>query len=417
MISKYYNADRGDIIFNPLDARSHSWDFWTDVTSGNHIGNIDPKLEKFAKVLFKFGSKENSSSDPFWSNSAEAIFCACVESLLRDNNKSLKALQELICYMPADQLARRLIGTRAERYLTKGNQTTAASILSVMSTSSRPLLLLNENKNENEKKFSLKQYFEEVEKGSESWLFFSTPPNQREVVAPLLGCLLELAISSLINIGINEQRRMWFIIDELAALGKLNSLNTLMNESRKYGGCVLAATQSANQLFDNFGHYAGNTIFGQFATKFIFRNDEPSMAKLVGDIFGHMEYVTQQKNTSYGANEIRDGISYTEQERKKLLITSNDLATLENLECFVGLPEPTVRIARIKLPPVKFHLESNVGFVPIEFIPEFREPKAEFVTPLSRNKHELSFDDNIDLLRELHEIEELELNNSLSKGI
>lgn len=111
-----------------------------------------------------------------------------------------------------------------------------------------------------------------------------------------------------------------------------------MNESRKYGGCVLATTQSANQLFNNFGHYAGNTIFRQFATKFIFRNDEPSMAKLDGDIFGHMEYLTQQKNTSYGANEIRDGISYTEQERKKLLITSNDLATLENLECFVGLP-------------------------------------------------------------------------------
>jgi len=319
--------------------------------------------------------------------------------------------------MPADQLAKRLVGTRAERYLTKGNQTTAASILSVMSTSSRPLLLLNENKdkdeNKNEKKFSLKRYFEEVERGSESWLFFSTPPNQREVVAPLLGCLLELAISSLINIGINEQRRMWFIIDELAALGKLNSLNTLMNESRKYGGCVLAATQSANQLFDNFGHYAGNTIFGQFATKFIFRNDEPSMAKLVGDIFGHMEYVTQQKNTSYGANEIRDGISYTEQERKKLLITSNDLATLENLECFVGLPEPAVRIARIKLPPVKFHLESNVGFVQVEFVPEFKEPRAELVTPLSRNAHELNFDDNIDLLQELDEIEELKLGNNI----
>ena len=115
MISKYYNPDRGDIIFNPLDVRSHSWDFWTDVTSENYSGNIDPKLEKFAKVLFKFGQKENSSSDPFWNNSAETIFCACVESLLRDNNKSLKALQQLLCYMPADQLSKRLVGTRADR--------------------------------------------------------------------------------------------------------------------------------------------------------------------------------------------------------------------------------------------------------------------------------------------------------------
>ena len=178
MISRYYNPDRGDIIFNPLDTRAHSWDFWTDVTSSNYTGNVDPRLEKFAKVLFKFGSKENSSSDPFWSNSAENIFCACVESLLRDNRKSLKDLQQLLCYMPADQLASKLAGTRAERYLIKSNQTTAASILSLMSTSSRPLLLLNEK----EKQFSLKQYFDDVRSGSESWLFFSTPPSQREVV-------------------------------------------------------------------------------------------------------------------------------------------------------------------------------------------------------------------------------------------
>jgi type IV conjugative transfer system coupling protein TraD len=370
MISKYYNSGRGDIIFNPFDARSHSWDFWTDVTSHNSplVGDIDPKLEKFAKVLFKFGVKENSSSDPFWNNSAETIFCACVESLLKSSNRSLKSLKELISYSSVDQLTKKLSGTRAERYLLKSNQNTAASILSVMSTSSKPLLLLNERQNEiqEQKKFSLEQYFKEVNQGSESWLFFSTPPNQREVVAPLLGCLLELAISELINIGINEKRRMWFIIDEIAALGRLNSLNTLMNESRKYGGCVLAATQSANQLFNNFGHYAGNTIFGQFATKFMFRNDEPSMAKLVSDIFGHTEYVTQQKNTSYGANEIRDGISYTEQERRKLLVTANDLATLENLECFVGLPEPEVRIARLKLAPVKISLEDNPGFMPIK---------------------------------------------------
>ncbi|WP_410521195.1 type IV secretion system DNA-binding domain-containing protein [Candidatus Tisiphia endosymbiont of Ditula angustiorana] len=37
LVSKeaYYNPDRGDIIFNPLDARSHSWDFWTDTSFNN----------------------------------------------------------------------------------------------------------------------------------------------------------------------------------------------------------------------------------------------------------------------------------------------------------------------------------------------------------------------------------------------
>ena len=125
----------------------------------------------------------------------------------------------------------------------------------------------------------------------------------------------------------------------------------------------------------------------------------------------------EQKHTSYGANEIRDGICYTEQERKKLLITANDLATLENLECFVGLPEPEVRIARIKLPLVKVHPENNIGYVPIESISEFNELRPEPVEPLTGNECEIDINNDINLLHELDEIEALEFDHSLNKGI
>lgn len=100
----------------------------------------------------------------------------------------------------------------------------------------------------------------------------------------------------------------------------------------------MAATQSLNQLFDKYGHYAGSTLFDQFATKFMFRSTDPSTARLITDIFGNIEYASQQKNTSYGAHEHRDGVSYTEQEKRKSLITTNDIASLKDLECFVGLP-------------------------------------------------------------------------------
>lgn len=359
MIARYYTQARGDIIFNPLDSRSHAWDFWTDATD-NTIVAIDTRLEKFAKILFSFGKKPHNSGDPFWQNSAETIFVSCVESLIRDNNRSFSALKYMLSYMPADSLGKKLIGTKGARYFSKNNKTTAESILSVMTTGAKPLNLLFDQ----EAKFSLREYFQQVNNGSTAWLFLSTAPSQREVTLPLLACLLELAISYLIEIGINEKRRMWFIIDELSALGRLDAFTILLSEARKYGGCVLAATQSVNQLFDNFGHYSGSTIADQFATKFIFRSSDPSTAKMISEIFGQVEYAVQQKNTSYGANEHRDGISYTEQEKRKSLITTNDLATLENLECFVSLPEPKIRIAKLQLKPVTNVLEKNQGFIP-----------------------------------------------------
>ncbi len=109
----------------------------------------------------------------------------------------------------------------------------------------------------------------------------------------------------------------------------------------------------------------GSSIFGQFATKFLFRSDEPATAKIITEIFGQLEYATSQKNTSYGANEYRDGISYTEQTKHKALITTDHLATLADLECFVGLPEPKARIARIKVPLAVDAPLKHPGFIEI----------------------------------------------------
>lgn len=366
MIERYYDPSRGDIIFNPLDARSHSWDFWQDATSNVAIGEVDPRLEKFAKVLFSFDRRSTGGgNDQFWQNSSEILFTSCVESLIKKDCRTIAALKKILTKVNRQDLASLLQGTRAARYFSKNNTTTAESILSVMTTSVRPICLLQDSKQQ----FSLKQYFGNIEKGSNSWLFLASSPSQREVTLPLLACILELAVSYLIETGINEQRRMWFVIDELASLGRLNSLSTLLAESRKYGGCVMAATQSLNQLFDKYGHYAGSTLFDQFATKFMFRSTDPSTARLITDIFGNIEYTSQQKNTSYGAHEHRDGVSYTEQEKRKSLITTNDIASLKDLECFVGLPEPQVRITKLQLAPAQLE-RKNKGYVPLSLSEE-----------------------------------------------
>lgn len=45
IIARYYNPERGDIIFNPFDGRSKSWDFWQDCYTPE-------ELERFSKILF-----------------------------------------------------------------------------------------------------------------------------------------------------------------------------------------------------------------------------------------------------------------------------------------------------------------------------------------------------------------------------
>ncbi|KHO02142.1 hypothetical protein JS61_07910 (plasmid) [Rickettsia felis] len=148
MIERYYDPNRGDIIFNPLDARSHSWDFWQDATSNNvAVGEVDPRLDKFAKVLFSFDKRATgNSNDQFWQNSAEILFISCVESLIKKDYRTITALKNILTKASRKDLANLLQGTRAARYFSKNNNTTAESILSVMTTGVRPICLLQDTK-------------------------------------------------------------------------------------------------------------------------------------------------------------------------------------------------------------------------------------------------------------------------------
>ena len=69
----------------------------------------------------------------------------------------------------------------------------------------------------------------------------------------------------------------------------------------------------------------------------------------------------QQKNTSFGANTFRDGVSYNEHQQKQPVAQLNDLAGLAVGECYALLPEPEVRLSKIQVPEDKAR-DKNQGF-------------------------------------------------------
>jgi type IV conjugative transfer system coupling protein TraD len=341
MIAKYYNKERGDIIFNPFDIRSSDWDFWADCKTPED-------LETFAQILICFNSRKNNHSsggNDFWESSATSIFVDCAKVCQARGILSVPELIAMIATSDNKQLEFLLQKTPSAKYFGKDNAKTVASMLSVLMTNIRPLRYIGDGDDHNS--FSMKEHFKNIQDGSNAWLFLATKPSNRQLTLPLIATLTELAMMGLVNIGIDAGRKVWFVIDELPALGKLPSLPALMAEGRKYGACVLAGMQSLNQLYSGYGHYDGSAIFGQFGTSFFFRNSEPTIAKMVSSMSGTETITRQQKNTSFGANEFRDGVSYNEQEQRKNLIEADDLAALSCGQCYVLLPEPKVRLSKI----------------------------------------------------------------------
>lgn len=80
---------------------------------------------------------------------------------------------------------------------------------------------------------------------------------------------------------------------------------------------------------------------------------------------GRETMIRQQKNTSFGAHEYRDGVSYSEHAKEKDIIEHDDLVNLSVGECFVFLPKPEVRLAKVEIPQAKKD-DRNHGFIQAE---------------------------------------------------
>ena len=120
---------------------------------------------------------------------------------------SIREITRMVCSGQVDYLKKVLAEGEAGRYLSADSKQTAASILSVLASNATPLTYL-QDADENGG-FSMKQHFNDVKNGSFAWLFLATKPKSRALTLPLIACLTELALSELMDIGIDSKRRVW----------------------------------------------------------------------------------------------------------------------------------------------------------------------------------------------------------------
>lgn len=352
MISKYCdNFDRADCIFNPLDDRSVFWDFNADCKTRED-------LDIFAKILIGFNKKH--SNDDFWEISAREVFVDTICKLREQGIYDLNKYIDTICQSDNDAMYALLQSKDSARHFIGDNDKVSASIISVLISNIKPLRYFAEGKKTEidgnttySNAASLTEYLDYVKRGDNTCLFLALKPGSRSLTMPIISAMIELTMTKLMNIGIYKDRKLWFVFDELSALGRLPALSQIMTEGRKYEACVIAGLQSLNQIYDNYGHYGGSTIFSQFGTCFYFQNPDTSIASMFSKMCGNTTITKHQKNTSFGANEFRDGVSYNEHQQTKPLLETNALAKLNIGECYVLSNDNSVKIAKIKVPIAK----------------------------------------------------------------
>jgi len=133
----------------------------------------------------------------------------------------------------------------------KGERTTV-SIRATIANTIRHFSVLKNTKDP----FSIRDWVLSTQNLDE-WLFIACQTTQRRSLNPLMSVWFSVALNAIKERNPEEvKQKIWFIIDELHALQKLEHLEESLAELRKYGGCIVLATQNVSQLDKNIPPWA-----------------------------------------------------------------------------------------------------------------------------------------------------------------
>lgn len=358
---QFFNAARGDLILNPLDARCPYWSPSDEVAH-------EAEALTLATSLFPDKPRENT----FFIEGPRKIFAHLL---------TLKPTPEqLVRWMShEEELDRLLKGTELATFIYRGAGPQRGGVLGALNMVADSLKLLAKE-NETKQRFTT----EEWARQQSGWLFLTSIPRFRERLLPLTSLWLDTLVLRLMNQGDPAMRHAWFVLDELATLQRLPQLHTALTENRKSGNPVVIGFQGRSQLEVLYGHEA-EAMLSQPATKIFLHTSEPRAAKWISDTIGEVEMERLKEAVNVGQFP-RGGRSrnYHTERRIEPLVLPSEISGLPRLRAVVKVDNFVVPFSFPYFAPEKL----QPGFIPREMTVRAVDIDKRLLHPSAPTKQE-----------------------------
>lgn len=293
-VGKFAKSD--DYIFCPFDKRSISWSIFNDI---DDISDYDT----FASILFE----QEGAKDPFWGLAAGAIFADGLKYLDLQGRKTNQDILEFF-KQPAEDLTEAINSLpstliTSKQYLNAPDNT-FASILATLASGLRPFMHLKDS-SDNNAGFSFKRYIrEEYQRtnGTIPNLYLLIPANRQRIMAPLLSLVMDIMINEALTLPESQNCRLYFIIDEIGSVNKIQLLPDLITKGRSYGISILALTQDPGLLREKYGPQVMQSFLNNFGTQIVLRINDAATAKELADNFGVEEIIEYKESIQLPQN-------------------------------------------------------------------------------------------------------------------
>jgi type IV conjugative transfer system coupling protein TraD len=327
-VEKFYRPEQ-DIILNPLDKRTSRWSPWGDVPREYHYDQIAES------------TIPDKQGDPFWAKAARGTLVAVLRKLASNKEMLVSILLDRLLRSKLKDLAAFAQGTDAAAFISLEGERTSAGIQAELASVMRSFSYLDDTR----KGLSIREWVENEQ--GDGWLFVTVKADQLPSLRPLITVWMDIAISAIMSLAPDRDRRLYCVIDELPTLQKLPSLSDFLARARKYGGCGILGFQSYPQLEATYGIQDAAAITGYCSTWVALRANDTPTAKHVSENLGPVEQVEANEGMSYGVNDMRDGVNLSRMQVTRPLVMHTEVTNLPNLSGFLrfGRNLPVVRFA------------------------------------------------------------------------
>ena len=137
------------------------------------------------------------------------------------------------------------------------------------------------------------------------------------------------------------QKKVWFVIDELASLQRLPQLHTAITENRKTGNPLVLGFQVKVQLEVIYGSIA-QVMLSFPATKVFMKTTEPEAAKWISDAIGDVEIERLQEIKCDGT---RSGKNLTLDRQLERLVMGSEITGFNDRHAYMKLGNSVTRFA------------------------------------------------------------------------
>jgi len=280
-LEHFYDRYRGDVVLNRFEPQSAKWNWFAEIENSFDV-------EQLARGLIP------DSDDPAareWRGYARTFLAAVLRRCRFSGACRPGELWHLLNVASADELRPIVAGTPAQPFLDPDNARMFGSIRSVTGSAIAAFEYIERQRGG---LFSVREWVKA--RASPGMLFIPYRAGQIAALRSIIATWMHLAIFEAMSQAPRVDQKLWFVVDELDALGAIDGLKDALARLRKFGCRCVLGFQSAAQVSSTYGGEA-QTIVENCGTTLILRcssSENGGTSQFASRLIGDREVLRRQ---------------------------------------------------------------------------------------------------------------------------